>query len=89
MGIDDCSDPLAITHSAIPWIRHLRDDEVRSFARELGQALACASGSCVGGAAREVVEGWRATARIKADRGLYQEAQEPTEGHHGRVEIGD
>jgi hypothetical protein len=36
--------------------------------------------------AREVIAGWRATARIKADRRLYAQAMTPTEGDFGPVE---
>lgn len=74
---------LSAMREVFPWIRHLRDAEVRSFTKELVEALADASELSIDSTAQEVIEGWRATARIKADPALYQEALEPTEGHHG------
>jgi hypothetical protein len=34
----------------------------------------------------EVIAGWRATARIKADESLYPQALAPTQGDFGRVQ---
>jgi hypothetical protein len=36
--------------------------------------------------AHELIAGWRATARIKADKRLYAQAMTPTEGDFGPVE---
>jgi hypothetical protein len=78
---------LMAMRDVFPWIRHLRPDEVRSFTRELVEALSDASELSLDGNAQEVIAAWRATARIKADPRLYREALEDTEGDYGRVEI--
>jgi hypothetical protein len=78
---------LLAMRDVFPWIRHLSDDEARGFTRELVDALSDASELSIDNAAQEVIEGWRATARIKADPELYRQALAPTEGDHGRVEI--
>lgn len=69
-----------------PWARHLSDIERSDFAAELVAALSDAAELTIDGNAREVVAGWRATARIKADKSLYAQALEPTEGDFGPVE---
>jgi hypothetical protein len=40
----------------------------------------------IDGNAREVIAGWRATARIKADKNMYAQALAPTNGDFGSVE---
>ncbi|MFC5832834.1 hypothetical protein [Nonomuraea insulae] len=65
-----------------PWVRHLSAEELRAFAVELVEALSDA-------AQPEVISGWRATARIKADPALYAEARKPTSGDCGTVNIGE
>ncbi|MGH3313422.1 MAG: prevent-host-death family protein [Streptomyces sp.] len=70
-----------------PWIRHLAEAEVREFTVELIEGLSDAAELGVDGTAQEVISGWRATARIKADPEAYQEARRPTEGDFGRVEL--
>jgi hypothetical protein len=69
-----------------PWSRHLSDAERSDFASELVTALSDAAELVLDGNAHEVIGGWRATARIKADKRLYVEAQAPTEGDFGPVE---
>ncbi|MGH9107822.1 MAG: hypothetical protein ACRDZX_18725 [Acidimicrobiales bacterium] len=68
------------------WARHLSVAARSEFAAELVAALADAAELAVEREAHEVVAGWRATARIKADKGLYVAALEPTEGDFGRAE---
>jgi hypothetical protein len=88
LAVEAVEDILVAMRDVFPWMRHLRDDEVRDFTRELMEALSDASELSIDSAAAwEVVEGWRATARIKADPELYRQAMTPTEGDHGRVEI--
>ncbi len=69
-----------------PWTRHLSDTERSDFAAELIAALSDAAELVIDGNAHEVIAGWRATARIKADKRMYIRALEPTEGDFGPVE---
>jgi hypothetical protein len=69
-----------------PWSRHLSGAERGEFAAELSGALSDAGELGIDTTAREVIAGWRATARIKADKRLYGQALEPTEGDFGPVE---
>ncbi len=79
----------AVTEAAaevFPWVRHLSAAERADYAAELTQALSDAAELGIDLTAREVIAGWRATARIKADQDLYAQALTPTEGDHGPVE---
>ena len=69
-----------------PWVRHLSASERSRFAAELTAALSDAAELGIDATAREVIAGWRATARIKADKILYAQALAPTEGDLGPVE---
>ncbi|KAF4410969.1 hypothetical protein [Streptomyces lycii] len=68
-----------------PWVRHLTEDEVRTFTVELTAALSDAAELDVDSNAQEVIAGWRATARIKADPEEYRRAKAPTEGDFGQI----
>ncbi|MEV0150956.1 MULTISPECIES: hypothetical protein [unclassified Nonomuraea] len=70
-----------------PWVRHLTSDELRAFTLELVEALSDAVELDVDATTQEVVAGWRATARIKADPAHYAEARKATSGDYGPVEI--
>lgn len=69
-----------------PWVRHLSQAERLDLAAELIGALSDAAELGIDARAREVVAGWRATARIKADSGLYTQALTSTQGDFGPVE---
>jgi hypothetical protein len=69
-----------------PWAWHLSDAEQSSFAEELITALSDAAELTIDRNAHEVIAGWRATARIKADPVQYEQALAPTEGDFGPVE---
>lgn len=69
-----------------PWVRHLADRELGEFARELVAALSDAAELEVDANVHEVIAGWRATARIKADKSEYAYALEETSGDLGPVE---
>jgi vacuolar-type H+-ATPase subunit E/Vma4 len=69
-----------------PWVRHLTAAERDSFAGELIAALSDAAELAIDRTAHEVIAGWRATARIKADEGLYRQALAPTRGDFGPVQ---
>jgi hypothetical protein len=69
-----------------PWSRHLSAAERAEFAAELTGALSDAAELAIDATAREVIAGWRAAARIKADRRLYAQALTATEGDFGPVE---
>jgi hypothetical protein len=69
-----------------PWVRHLSPGEQSSFAEELIAALSDAAELTIDRNAHEVIGGWRATARIKADPGQYEQALAPTEGDFGLAE---
>ncbi|HET7013562.1 MAG TPA: hypothetical protein VFI65_06610 [Streptosporangiaceae bacterium] len=75
----------AITE-VFPWVRHLSGAERPQFAAEFTEALSDAAEFGIDATAREVIAGWRATARIKADKNLYTQALLPTEGDFGPVE---
>jgi hypothetical protein len=70
-----------------PWVRHLSAAERAEFAAELIEALSDAAELGIDLTAREVIAGWRATARIKADKDLYAQAISPTEGDYGPAEV--
>lgn len=69
-----------------PWVRHLTSAELRAFTLELVEALSDAAELNVDAGSREVIAGWRATARIKADPLEYARARKPTTGDFGPVE---
>lgn len=69
-----------------PWSRHLSGTERSDFAAELIAALSDAAELTIDGNAHEVTAGWRATARIKADKDHYAQALTDTEGDFGPVE---
>jgi vacuolar-type H+-ATPase subunit E/Vma4 len=69
-----------------PWVRHLTAAERDGFAEELIAALSDAAELAIDRTAHEVIAGWRATARIKADEVLYQQALTPTRGDFGPVQ---
>jgi hypothetical protein len=66
-----------------PWAWHLSPAEQSAFAQELIAALSDAAELTIDRNAHEVIAGWRATARIKADPGQYKQALAPTEGDFG------
>lgn len=70
-----------------PWVRHLTDGELGDFAGELFAALTDAAELDVDANVNEVVAGWRATARIKADKNQYAQALRETSGDLGPVEV--
>lgn len=70
-----------------PWVRHLGTEEVRAFTLELVEALSDAAELDLDTSIHEVIAGWRATARIKADPRQYEDAVRPTSGDYGRVEV--
>jgi hypothetical protein len=76
----------AATEDVFAWARHLSAAERAEFAAELTAALSDAAELGIDATAREVIAGWRATARIKADKNLYAQAAAPTEGDFGPVE---
>lgn len=69
-----------------PWVRHLTAAERGNFAAELIAALSDAAELAIDRTAHEVIAGWRATARIKADESLYPQALAPTQGDFGPVQ---
>jgi len=69
-----------------PWARHLSDAERAEFTAELIAALADAAELTIERNPHEVIAGWRATARIKADKG-HARALAPTEGDVGPAEV--
>ncbi|WP_214105294.1 hypothetical protein [Acrocarpospora catenulata] len=70
-----------------PWARHLTSDELRAFTLELVEALSDAAELDVDANIQEVIAGWRATARIKADPSHYAQARKTTKGDFGPVEV--
>ena len=70
-----------------PWVRHLTAAERRGFAEELIAALSDAAELAIDRTVHEVIAGWRATARIKADEALYRQALAPTEGDFGPARV--
>ncbi|MFI6901080.1 hypothetical protein ACIBKY_07460 [Nonomuraea sp. NPDC050394] len=69
-----------------PWVRHLSSAELRAFTLELVRALSDAAELDVDATIHEVIAGWQATARIKADPLRYSEARKPTSGDFGPVQ---
>jgi hypothetical protein len=69
-----------------PWSRHLTAAERGNFAEELIAALSDAAELAIDRTAHEVIAGWRATARIKADETQYPQALVPTRGDFGPVQ---
>lgn len=69
-----------------PWTQHLTGAERAEFAVELISALSDAAELKIDANTHEVIAGWRATARIKADKRQYKHALEPTEGDYGPAE---
>jgi hypothetical protein len=69
-----------------PWARHLSPVDQSGFAAELLAVLSDAAELTIDSTTHEVIAGWRATARIKADPGQYEQALAPTEGDFGPVE---
>jgi hypothetical protein len=72
-----------------PWVRHLSAAERSEFAAELIAALSDAAELTIDRNSHEVIAGWRATARIKAEKSQYARALEPTEGDFGPALPGD
>ncbi|GAA0374754.1 hypothetical protein Acor_42850 [Acrocarpospora corrugata] len=70
-----------------PWARHLTSDELRSFTLELVEALSDAAELDVDATTQEVIAGWRATARIKADPSQHAKARKATKGDFGPVKV--
>ncbi|MFI0423362.1 hypothetical protein [Spongiactinospora sp. 9N601] len=70
-----------------PWVRHLSSDELRAFTLELVEALSDAAELDADVTTREVIAGWRSTARIKADHASYAEARKATSGDFGPVQV--
>lgn len=80
----DCSE---VAPELFPWTRHLTAEDMQAFTLELAQALHDpAPPQNLDATAGEIIAGWRATARIKADPEQYAEALKPTTGDFGRVE---
>jgi hypothetical protein len=69
-----------------PWASHLSPAERAEFTAELIAALSDAAELTIDQNAHEVIAGWRATARIKADKRQYAQALASTEGDFGPVE---
>ncbi|GAA1707247.1 DUF6247 family protein [Nonomuraea bangladeshensis] len=83
-GTHNCSE---VAPGRLQWIRHLTAEDMQAFTLELAQALHdSASPQNPDATVGEIIAGWRATARIKADPEHYAEALEPTTGDFGRVE---
>ncbi|MEW2359000.1 hypothetical protein [Spirillospora sp. NPDC029432] len=80
-------DLLRAMPEVFPWVRHLSTDEVRAFTVELVNALSDAAELDLGTSMHEVIIGWRATARIKADPEQLEEATRPTTGDFGPVDV--
>lgn len=70
-----------------PWAHHLSTAERTEFTADLITALSDAAELTVDGNPHEVIAGWQATARIKADKPQYARALAPTEGDFGRAEV--
>jgi hypothetical protein len=70
-----------------PWARHLSTGERTEFTTDLVTALSDAAELTVDRNTHDVIAGWRATARIKADTGQYRQALVPTEGDFGPAEV--
>jgi hypothetical protein len=70
-----------------PWVRHLSTEEVRAFTVELADALSDAAELDSDANAQEIITGWRATARIKADPAQYEDSLKPTSGDFGPTRL--
>jgi hypothetical protein len=70
-----------------PWARHLSTGERTEFTADLITALSDAAELTVDRNMHEAIAGWRATARIKADKHQYPQALAPTEGDFGPAEV--
>ncbi|MEO3799626.1 hypothetical protein [Nonomuraea sp. B1E8] len=70
-----------------PWVRHLSSVELRAFTLELVEALSDAAELDVDATTQEVIAGWRATARIKADPAHHAGALKAAEGDLGPVRV--
>ncbi|MBB6172584.1 hypothetical protein HNR23_002644 [Nocardiopsis mwathae] len=70
-----------------PWVRHLPEEEVHEFSEELVAALSDAAELDTDTSVQEVIAGWRATARIKADPEQHRRALEPMTGDFGPVDV--
>lgn len=70
-----------------PWISHLSAAECQDFTQELIAALSDSAELAIDDTVGEVIAGWRATARIKADPAQYAQARKPTEGDFGPVQV--
>ncbi len=70
-----------------PWARHLSTGERIEFTADLVTALSDAAELTVDRNTHEVIAGWQATARIKADKHQYARALVPTEGDFGPAEV--
>jgi hypothetical protein len=80
-------DLLLAMPEVFPWVRHLSVAEVRAFTVELVEALSDAAELDLDVSIQEVISGWRATARIKADPQQHADAMRPTSGDFGPVEV--
>ncbi|MGR6916243.1 hypothetical protein ACU635_18550 [[Actinomadura] parvosata] len=69
------------------WVPRLSWNERRAFALELVEALSGPAELDGEVAAQEIVAGWRATARIKADPSEHARAREATGGDFGEVRV--
>jgi hypothetical protein len=70
-----------------PWAFHLSAPERTEFTADLVTALSDAAELTVDGNTHDVIAGWRATARIKADKRQYARTLAPTEGDFGSAEV--
>ncbi|HTZ28507.1 MAG TPA: hypothetical protein VMC83_31200 [Streptosporangiaceae bacterium] len=70
-----------------PWALHLSTAERSEFTADLVTALSDAAELTVDGNTHDVIVGWRATARIKADKRQYARALAPTEGDFGSAGV--
>jgi len=75
----------AAIDEVFPWVRHLSESERSCFVDELVTALSGEAEPAIDGTAREVIAGWSATARIKADQSQHESALASTEGDFGPV----
>lgn len=78
---------LLAVQDVFPWVRHLTEGEALDFTSELFGALSDASELDADANAHEVIVGWRATARIKADRSQYAQALRQTIRDLGPVDV--
>jgi hypothetical protein len=70
-----------------PWARHLSPIERSEFTADLISALSDAAELTVDRNTHEIIAGWRATARINADKRQYARALAPTDGDFGPAEV--